>query len=215
MALPAPSECLAPLAEYTFPKHPQPAHVARPSIIPIRPREPTLEPCPKLPAGPVHPLPPGLFDLLPLLAKPCGDRLAPHRQLAWPRLPTSRRTAEAIEGFRFPLTTPLAPCTGPTPALNETRLGRVQCAVKPGEAVPQGAQKLLGVVFGLEANKAIVAVPHDNDISPCMPAAPLRGPAIKALVQGEVREERTGATPLRRPCGLLSPGPILQPALSH
>src|SRR5262244_2297290 len=115
MALTAPSECLAPIAEYTFPKHPQPAHVARHSIIPIMPREHTLEPCPKLPDGPVHPLPQGLFDLLQLLAEPFGDRCAPHRTLACPRLTIDMRKAEEIEGLRFPLTTPLAPFTGPTP----------------------------------------------------------------------------------------------------
>src|SRR3954469_14176052 len=97
------------------------------------------------------------------------------------------RKAEEIEGCRFHLTTPLAPCTGPTPELNEPRLVRVQFEVKPGEAVPQVAQKLLGVGFVLEANTEIVAVPHDNDISPCMPAAPLRGPEVTDIVQGEVR----------------------------
>ena len=46
MTLTAPSECLTPIAEYTFSKHPQPTHIARHPIIPIVPREPTLEPRP-------------------------------------------------------------------------------------------------------------------------------------------------------------------------
>src|SRR5262249_1401911 len=169
MTLTAPSKRLTPIAEYTFAKHPQHAHVARHSIIPIMPRKHTLEPCPKLPDGPVQPLPQGLFDLLQLPAEPLGDRLAPHRKLALPRLATDMREAEKVKGFRFPLATSLAPFTGPTPELNEARLVRVQCEVKPVEACPQVAQKLLGVVFVLEADDEIVTVPHDDDVSPCVP----------------------------------------------
>jgi len=70
MALTASSERLTPIAEDTFATHPQHAHVARHSIIPIIPREYTLEPCPKLPNGPVHPLPQGLFDPLQRIFPP-------------------------------------------------------------------------------------------------------------------------------------------------
>src|SRR5262245_2452391 len=122
MALTAPSERLTPIAEYTFAKHPQHAQVARHTIIPIMPREHAFEPCPKPPDGPVHPLTQGLFDLLQLLAEPLGDRLAPHRKLARPRLTTDVRKAEKVEGFRFPLATPLAPFACPTPEFNEARL---------------------------------------------------------------------------------------------
>jgi hypothetical protein len=104
MALTASSERLTPIAEDTFATHPQHAHVARHSIIPIMPCEYTLEPCPKLPDGPVHPLPQGLFDLLQLLAEPFGNRLAPHRKLARPRLTTDVRKAEKskVAGFPWP-----------------------------------------------------------------------------------------------------------------
>src|SRR5262249_6166852 len=115
-------------------------------------------------------------------------------------------------GFRFPLATSLAPFTCPTPALNEARLVRVQCELKPVEAFPQVAQKLLGVVFVLEADDEIVPVPHDDDVSPCGPTAPLRRPEVKDIVQVEVSQEGTCAPPLRRPCVLLSPVPILQHA---
>jgi hypothetical protein len=49
MALTAPSECLTPIAEDTCPKHPQHPQVARHPLIPIVPREHTLEPRPELP----------------------------------------------------------------------------------------------------------------------------------------------------------------------
>jgi hypothetical protein len=126
MARAAPSECATPIAEYPFPKHPQHAHVARHPIIRIGPCSHTLEPCPELPHGPVHPLSQGLFDLLQRLAEP------PAR----PRLTAYGRQAETVEGRRFPLTTPLAPFACPTPKLHEARLVRVQCAVKPVEAFP-------------------------------------------------------------------------------
>src|SRR5262249_10914343 len=57
-----------------------------------------------------------------------------------------------------------------------------------------------------------VTVPHDDDVSPCVPAAPLRSPEVKDIVQVEVCQERTCATPLGRPFRLLSPLPILQHA---
>ena len=57
-----------------------------------------------------------------------------------------------------------------------------------------------------------VTVSHANDVSPCVPAAPMGGPEVKDIVQGEVRQERTCATPLGRPFLLLSPVPILQHA---
>ena len=86
------------------------------------------------------------------------------------------RQAEEVEGLRFPLATPLAPFACPTPKLNEARLVRVQFEVEPVESFPQVAQKLLGVVFVLEADNEIVTVSHDNDVSPCVPAAPLARP---------------------------------------
>jgi hypothetical protein len=101
------------------------------------------------------------------------------------------RKAEEVEGLWFPLTTPLAPFACPTPKLNEARLVRVQFEVEPVESLPQVAPKLLGVVFVLEADNEIVTVSHDNDVSPCVPAAPLGGPEVKDIVQVEVRQERT------------------------
>ena len=152
------------------------------------------------------------LTLLQLLAEPLGDRLAPHRTLARPRLTTYRRKAEQVTGCRLPLATPLAPFACPTPARHEARLVRVQFEVKPVEAFPQVAPKLRGGVFVLEADDAIVTVPHDDDVSPCVPAAPLRRPEVKDIVQGKVCQEWTCATPLGRPFHLLSPLPILQHA---
>src|SRR5262249_59940719 len=128
----------------------------------------TLEPCPTLPAGPVPPLPQGLFELLHLLAAPLGARLAPHRTLARPRLATEGREAEQVTGCRFPFATSLAPFTCPTPALHEARLVRGQCELPPVEACPQGAHQLLGVGCVLAADEAIVPVPHEDDVSPCV-----------------------------------------------
>jgi hypothetical protein len=85
LTLAAPSECVTPIAEYTFPEHLQHAQVARHSVIPVVPHEPTLEPRPELSTGPVHPLPQGLLDLLHLRAEPLGAGLAPDRKLARPR----------------------------------------------------------------------------------------------------------------------------------
>jgi hypothetical protein len=81
-------------------------------------------------------------------------------------------------------------------------------------SLPQVAPTRLGVVFVLAAATAIVPVPPDDAVSPCVPAAPLGGPEIKDIVQGKVRQEWTCATPLRRPFLLLSPVPILQHAWS-
>src|SRR5207245_5173349 len=119
---------------------------------------------------------------------------------------------EEVEGLWFPLATPLAPFACPTPKLTEARLVRVQFEREPVESLPQVAQKRLGVVFVLEADNAIVTVPHDNDVSPCVPAAPLGGPEVKDIVQVKVRQEWACAPPLGRPFRLLSPVPILQHA---
>jgi hypothetical protein len=197
MALTTPSSCVTPRAAYTVPKHPQHAHVPRHSLVPVMPCESTLEPCPKWPDGPVHPLSQGLVDCLPLRAEPLGDCLAPDRKLSRPRLTADRRQAEAVEGLRFPLTPPLAPFVCPTPKRNEARLVRVQCAMQPVEAFPQVAQKLLGVLFVLEADHDIVTVPHDHDVAPCVPVPPLRRPQVQDIVQGKGRQERTGHSPYK------------------
>ena len=81
--------------------------------------------------------------------------------------------------------------------------------MEPVASLPQGTPKLLGVVCGLEADNALVTVPHAADVSPCVPAAPLSGPEVTDIVQGEVHQAWTCATPLRRPFRLLSPVPIL------
>jgi hypothetical protein len=65
------------------------------------------------------------------------------------------RQAEDVEGLRFPLATPLAPFAGPTPKLNEARFLRVQFKGEPVESLPRVAEKLLGVVFVLEADNEI------------------------------------------------------------
>ena len=193
MALTAPSECLTPRAEYTGATHPQHTQVARHSIIPIMPREHTLEPCSKRPDGPGHPLPQGLFDLLQLLAEPLGDRLAPHRNLARPRLTTYGRQTENGTGCRFPLATSLAPFACPTPARKEACLVRMPCEVQSVAAFPQVAQTRRGVLFVLEADAAIGTVPPDDDVSPCGPAAPWRRPEVTDIVPGEVGQEGTCA----------------------
>jgi hypothetical protein len=212
MTLAAPSECVTPIAEYTFPEHLQHAQVARHPLIPIVPPEHTLEPRPELPDGPVHPLPQGLFDLLQRRAEPLGDCLAPDRKLARPRLTADVRQAEEVEGLRFSLAPPPAPVTCPPPKVKEACLVRGQLHVEPVEALPQVAQALLSAVFVLEADDEVVTVAHADDVSPCVPAAPLGGPEVKDIVQVEVRQERTCAPPLGRPFRLRSPLPILQHA---
>jgi hypothetical protein len=97
------------------------------------------------------------------------------------------RQAEDVEGLWFPLATPLALFACPPPKLNEARLIRVQFQMEPVESLPQVAQKLLGVVFVLEADNEIVTVSHDNDVSPCVPAVPLGVPEIKDIGQVAVR----------------------------
>jgi hypothetical protein len=139
----------------------------------------------------VHPRTQELFDLLQLLAEPLGDCLAPDRKLTRPRLTAYVRQAEKVKGLRFALPTPLAPFACPAPKLDEARFVRVQFEVKPVEACPQVAQKLLGVVFVLEADDEIVTVPHDDDVTPCVPAAPLRRPEVKDIVQVQVCQEWT------------------------
>jgi hypothetical protein len=212
MALTAPSACLTPRAEYTCATPSPHPHVARHSIRPIMPRSPTLEPCSTLPEGPVHPLTQGLFALLPLRAEPLGDRLAPHRTLARPRLPTSMRQAEHVTGGRFPLAPSLAPCACPTPTRTAARLVRGQCEVNPVAACPQVAPKLRGGGFVRDADEAIVTVPHDADVSPGVPAAPWRRPEVNDIVPGTGCQEGTCAPPVRRPCHLWSPLPLLQHA---
>lgn len=184
MTLTAPSEGLAPIAEYPFPAPLERAQVARHSIIPVMPREHTLAPCPELPDRPVHPLAPERFELLQLPAESLGDRFAPHRKLARPRLPTDMRQAEDVKGLRFALSPPLAPVAGPPPTFQEAGPVRVQCAVEPVEALPQVASQLLGGVCVFEADREVITVAHDDDISSCMPAAPLGSPEVKDIVLG-------------------------------
>src|SRR5262249_51186649 len=78
------------------------------------------------------------------------------------------------------------------PQLTEACLLRGQCQGAPVEALPQVAEKLLGGVFGLETDHAIVTVPHDDAVPPGRPAAPLGGPEVKTIVQGKVRQEWAG-----------------------
>jgi hypothetical protein len=64
MALTALAYDATPGAEYPFPAHPEPAHVARDSRVPIVPYDNTCEPCPALLNGPVHTLSQGWLALL-------------------------------------------------------------------------------------------------------------------------------------------------------
>jgi hypothetical protein len=212
MALTAPSARLTPRAEYPCATPPPQAQVAGHPLRPLMPREPAFEPWPTPPAGPGPPLPPALVARLHLRAEPLGDRLAPHRTRARPRLPPSVRHAEHVDGCRLPWATPLAPCTCPTPACKAARLVRGPCKVHPGDACPQGPQTRRGGGFVLDAAAALVPGPHADDLAPCVPTAPRRRPAGQDRGQGEGGEERTGAPPVRRPCPRWSPLPLLQPA---
>ena len=196
MPLAAPSYGATPVAEYAFPKHPQHAQVTRDPVVPVMLYDDTLEPCSELLDGRVPAQSQGLLDLLKFPAQPCGDRLAPYRKHASLGLTAHVRKAKKVAGLRFPLATPLSSFHRIAAKLDEARLVRVQFEVERAKSLPQVAQALLGLVVVLKAGNEIIAVPHDNDVSPCVSASPLGGPQIKDVVEVQVRQQRAGTAPL-------------------
>ena len=158
--------------------------------------------------GPVQTLSPGLLALLAFLAEPFGAGTAPPRTLASRGWAAPVRHAKDGDGRWWPRATSLAPCSGRAPTGAEAGLRGGQCAGAAVAALPPLAQQRLGRVSVLAAAPAIVTVSHDDALAPCMPAAPLGGPAVTDLVEGAQGQHRTGPAPLGRPCLLLSPLPI-------
>ena len=84
------------------------------------------------------------------------------------------------------------------------------------EAFPQVAQKLLGVVFVLEADHAIVTVPHDDDVSPCVPAAPWAAQRSKTSCRERFARSGRALPPWGVPSSCCRHCPSSStPALSH
>ena len=212
LALTAPSSGATPVAASTFPDDPAPAPGARDPRGPGVPSDTTREPCPARLAGPVQPRAQGRRDLLALRAEPWGDGTAPHRPLASRGGAAPGRQAEDVDGRWVPWATPLAPCTGPPPTRTAARRVRVPCAGAPVAALPQGAHTRLGGGCGLEADPARGTVAPAHDVAPCVPAAPLGGPAVHARGARALRQHRAGTAPVGRPFRLGSPVPRLQHA---
>ena len=153
-------------------------------------------------------LSPGLLALLAFLAEPFGAGTAPPRTLASRGWAAPVRHAKDGDGRWWPRATSLAPFSGRAPTGAEAGLRGGQGAGAAVAALPPLAQQRLGRVSVLAADPASVTVAHDDALAPCMPAAPLGGPAVTDLVQGALGQHRTGRAPLGRPCLRLSPLPI-------
>src|SRR5690606_5597010 len=129
-----------------------------------------------------------------------------------PLLCTDVCEAEEVERLGFPLTASASVRNRKRPELQQPRLLGVQLQVELSESLLEIRPELLGLHLTLEPQHDVVGKPHDDDVAFSLPLSPYLNPEIEHVVQVDIRQERRGAAPLRRPflyeCSL----PILQHA---
>jgi len=104
------------------------------------------------------------------------------------------REAQEIEGGRFPVPPPAAVPDGEAPELQQASLVRVSRQVERRQSCAQFLLKRPRFGPLLEAQHAVLGVPHDAHIPVCVALPPSARPEVTRIMERDVRQHGAGYT---------------------
>src|SRR6266851_2590970 len=140
-----------------------------------------------------------LTDRLQLANQPFGLCLTLDHELAVSGLAAIVRKAQKVEGLRATLPGSCSPLDGEPPELDQPGLVLVDRQTELLQPVSQCREELLPIPFLLTADRQIVRISTDDDLTGCLMSAPVVYPKIDDIMEEDVGEERADPRSLRRP----------------
>src|SRR6266404_7690703 len=140
-----------------------------------------------------------LADRLQLAHQPFGLCLAFDHELAVSGLAAVVRKTQKVEGLRATLPGSCSALDGEPPKLAQPGLALVDRQTELLQPVSQCREELLPIPFMLTADRQIVRISTDDDLTGCVMSTPLVYPEVDDIVEEDVGEERADPRSLRRP----------------
>src|SRR5208282_4846493 len=140
-----------------------------------------------------------LADRLQLANQPFGLCLTFDHELAVSGLAAIVRKAQKVEGLRATLPGSCSALDGEPPKLDQPGLALVDRQTELRQPVSQCREELLPIPFLLTADRQIVRISTDDDLTGCSVSAPVVDPKIDDIVEEDVGENRADPRSLRRP----------------
>src|SRR5216683_4520620 len=140
-----------------------------------------------------------LPDRLQLTNQPFDLCLSLDHELAAPGLAAIVRKAQKVEGLRATLPGSCSARGGEPPELDQPGLVLVDRQTELLQPVSQCREELLPIPFLLTADRQIVRISTDDDLTGCLMSAPVVYPKIDDIMEEDVGEERADPRSLRRP----------------
>src|SRR3984893_7518246 len=140
-----------------------------------------------------------LTDRLQLPNQPFGLCLALDHELAVSGLAAIMRKAQKVEGLRATLPGSCSALDGEPPDLDQPGLALVDRQAELLQPVSQRREELLPIHFLLTADRQIVRISTDDDLTGSSMSAPVVYPKIDDIVEKDVGEDRADRRSLRRP----------------
>jgi hypothetical protein len=109
------------------------------------------------------------------------------------------REAQKVEGLRATLPGSCSARGGEPPELDQPGLALVHWQPELLQPLGQCREELLSIRFVLTADRQIVRISTDDDLTGRAMSAPVVDPKIDDIVEEDVGEERADPRPLRRP----------------
>src|SRR3981189_2808646 len=140
-----------------------------------------------------------LADRLQLASQPFGLCLTFDHELAVSGLAAIVRKAQKVEGLRATLPGGCSALDGEPPELDQPGLVLVDRQAELLQPVAQRREELLPIRFLLTADRQIVRIATDDDLTGGSMSAPVVYPKIDDIVEKDVGEDRADPRSLRRP----------------
>src|SRR4030088_2560806 len=139
-----------------------------------------------------------LADRLQLASQPFGLCLTLDHELAVSGLAAIVRKAQKVEGLRAALPVGFSALDGEPPELDQPGLVLVDRQAELLQPVAQRREELLPIRFLLTADRQIVRIATDDDLTGGSMSAPVVYPKIDDIVEKDVGEDRAESPSLRR-----------------
>src|SRR6266853_7057991 len=151
-------------------------------------------------------------DRLQLANQPLGLCLTFDHELAVSGLAAIVRKAQKVEGLRATLPGSCSALDGEPPERDQPGLVLVDRQAELLQPVSQCREELRPIPFMLTADRQIVRISTDDDLTGCLMSAPVGYPEVDDIMEGDVGEDRADPDPCGVPTSTRFPSTALDDA---